>query len=114
MNLEQRLLQMEVEVRSLRLQVERLTALVATVKLNSVNEGLLSVKEVCQEFDIGASLIYDGCAKGEIPFEKRRKHYKFKRADIVEWIAKMQVPAVPKVNVEDYVTNYLQKNPLRR
>ena len=57
------------------------------------------------------NLIYTACSKGEIPFIRIGKSYKFKKEDIVKWMESGQDKNV--VNVDNYVNSYLQKNTLR-
>jgi|ERR1035437_2022413 excisionase family DNA binding protein len=74
-------------------------------------ESLLNVKDVSSFLKVDSNIIYTACSKGEIPFIKIGKSYRFKKQDILKWMESYQDKKV--FNVDNYVNAYLQKNTLR-
>src|ERR1035437_1106578 len=74
-------------------------------------ESLLNVKDVSSFLKVDNNVIYTACSKGEIPFIKIGKSYKFKKEDILKWMENGKDKRV--INVDDYVNSYLQKHTLR-
>ncbi|MEO5782803.1 MAG: helix-turn-helix domain-containing protein [Ginsengibacter sp.] len=77
----------------------------------SKEESLLNVKDVSAFLKVDNNLIYTACNKGEIPFIKIGKSYKFKKEDILKWMEKGKDKNV--IDVDSYVNNYLQRHILR-
>ena len=77
----------------------------------SKDESLLNVKDVSAFLKVDNNLIYTACNKGEIPFIKIGKSYKFKKEDILNWMENGKDKNV--IDVDNYVNNYLQKHTLR-
>ncbi len=71
----------------------------------------MNVKQVAAFLGVEPTAIYAKCNKGELPYFKVGKLYRFKKAEVMKWTEKPLVPG--NLNVEDYVNRYLQKNVLR-
>ena len=71
----------------------------------------MNVKDVAKLLKVETAVVYSACNKGEIPFLKVGKLYKFKKADVLKWMESDKDRKV--VNVDDYVNKYLQKNVLK-
>lgn len=78
---------------------------------HSKEESLLNVKDVSAFLKVDNNLIYSACNKGEIPFIKIGKSYKFKKEDVLKWLESGQDKHL--IDVDNYVNSYLQKNTLR-
>ena len=51
-------------------------------------ESLMNVKDVAKFLKVEVAVVYAACNKGEIPFLKVGKLYKFKKADVLKWVEK--------------------------
>ena len=71
----------------------------------------MNVKDVARFLKVETAVIYTACSKGEIPFLKIGKLYKFKKTDVLKWLEKEKENKL--VNVDEYVNKYLQKNILK-
>ena len=56
-------------------------------------------------------MVYAACNKGEIPFLRVGKLYKFKKADVLKWMEKDKGQKI--VDVDEYVNKYLQTHVLK-
>jgi excisionase family DNA binding protein len=74
-------------------------------------EQIMSAKEVAEFLRLDLNIIYNKCTKGEIPYFRVGKLYKFKKSEILAWIKKQHIASV--FSVDDYVDRYLQKNQLK-
>ncbi|MBA2248580.1 MAG: helix-turn-helix domain-containing protein [Chitinophagaceae bacterium] len=74
-------------------------------------EILMNVKDVARFLKVETAFVYTACNKGEIPFLKIGKLYKFKKTDVLKWLEKEKNNK--PVDVEAYVNSYLQKNILK-
>jgi len=81
------------------------------MKTESKGESLLNVKDVSSFLKVDSSIIYAACSKGELPFIKIGKSYKFKKEDILKWIENGRDKVI--INVDDYVNSYLQRHTLK-
>lgn len=106
---EERLEQIEKDVSKIKLML--INFLSNFKKTESKEEPLLNVKDVSSFLKVDSSVIYAACSKGELPFIKIGKSYKFKKEDILKWIENGRDKVV--INVDDYVNSYLQKHTLR-
>jgi excisionase family DNA binding protein len=57
------------------------------------------------------AVVYAACNKGEIPFLKGGKLYKFKKADVLMWLEQDKNKQI--YDADEYVNKYLQKNILK-
>jgi excisionase family DNA binding protein len=74
-------------------------------------EMLMNVKDVARFLKVETAVVYAACSKGEIPFLKKGKLYKFKKTDVLKWLEKEKQNKV--VDVDAYVSKYLQSNILK-
>lgn len=107
--IEERLEQIERDVSQIKLML--INFLSDFRKTQSKEESLLNVKDVSSFFKVDSSVIYAACSKGELPFIKIGKSYKFKKEDILKWMESGRNKVV--INVDDYVNSYLQSHTLR-
>jgi excisionase family DNA binding protein len=107
--IEERLQQIEKDVSQIKLML--INFLSNFTKTESKEESLLNVKDVSSFLKVDSSIIYAACSKGELPFIKIGKSYKFKKEDILKWIENGRNKVV--ISVDDYVNSYLQKHTLR-
>ena len=71
----------------------------------------MNVKDVARFLKVETAVVYAACSKGELPFLKIGKLYKFKKNDVLKWLGKEKQNKV--VDVDAYVSKYLQNNILR-
>lgn len=107
--MDDRLEQIEKEVIQIKLMLTKFLS--NQNSSQSISESLLNVKDVSAFLKIDSSLIYTACNKGEIPFLKIGKSYKFKKEDILDWVENGKNKNM--IDVDEYVNNYLQKHTLR-
>lgn len=107
--IEERLEQIERDVSQIKLML--INFLSDFTKTQFKEKSLLNVKDVSSFLKVDNSIIYTACSKGELPFIKIGKSYKFKKEDILKWMESGQNKM--EVNVDDYVNSYLQRNTLR-
>ena len=67
--------------------------------------------EIAKFWRLKTAVVYAACSKGEIPFLKIGKLYKFKKTDVLKWLEKDKESKV--VDVDAYVSKYLQNNILK-
>ena len=72
---------------------------------------LMNVKDVAKFLKVETAVVYAACNKGEIPFLKVGKLYKFKKADVLKWLEKDKGNKL--IDVDEYVNKYLQKHTLK-
>lgn len=107
--IEERLEQIEKDVNQIKLMfIEHLSNY---TKTQSKEESLLNVKDVSSFLKVDNSIIYAACSKGELPFIKIGKSYKFKKDDILKWMESCRNKSA--INIDDYVNSYLQRHILR-
>ena len=70
---------------------------------------VLTVNDVVQLLGLPRHFIYAKAMSGEIPSFKVGKRYKFSRKSVLEWFKEK----FDKVEVDDLVDKYLQKNILK-
>jgi len=111
LNIEDRLTKIEENIVAIKRMLEQvLNKPLASSSIENDIE-IMSVKEVAQFLNIDANIIYAKCAKGDIPFFKIGKGYRFKKADIHKWVQKQK--EIPEFSVEDYVDKYIQTHILK-
>jgi excisionase family DNA binding protein len=69
---------------------------------------IMSVKQVAQYLGLDANVIYAKCARGDIPYFKIGKQYRFKINDIQQWIQEKREE--PKILIDDFVDRYMQSH----
>jgi excisionase family DNA binding protein len=72
---------------------------------------IMSVKQVAQFLGVVINIIYVKCAKGDIPYFKIGKQYRFKKEDILNWVKEQN--ECPEFCVDDYVNKYMLKHVLK-
>jgi excisionase family DNA binding protein len=65
-------------------------------------EIFMNVKDVARFLKVETGVVYAACSKGEIPFLKIGKLYKFKKTDVLKWLEKEKQHKV--VDVDAYVS----------
>jgi len=107
--IEERLEQIEKDLNQIKLMF--INHLSNNTKTQSNEESLLNVKDVSSFLKVDNSIIYAACSRGEIPFIKIGKSYKFKKDDVLKWMESGHNKS--EINVDDYVNSYLQSHILR-
>ena len=74
-------------------------------------EIFMNVKDVVRFLKVETAVVYAACSKGELPFLKIGKLYKFKKTDVLKWLEKEKEDKL--LNVDEYVNKYLQTNILK-
>lgn len=82
-----------------------------TKRIIDNEEMFMNVKDVARFLKVETADVYAACNKGEIPFLKIGKLYKFKKTDVLKWLKKEKENKL--VDVDEYVNKYLQKNILK-
>lgn len=111
LTLEQRLNKIDDNIATIKQLLEQLCN--KTVEIQPAHDAteILTVKQVVQFLGLDANIIYAKCAKGDIPFFKIGKGYRFKKADILKWVEGQKEG--PKISVDDYVDRYMQKHVMK-
>ena len=78
---------------------------------NENEEMFMNVKDVARFLKVETAVVYAACSKGELPFLKIGKLYKFKKIDVLKWLEKDKESKV--VDVDAYVSKYLQNHILK-
>ncbi len=108
--IEDRLEDIENEVHQIKMMcVQFLSSKTNDVKNDE--EMLLNAKDVARFLKVETAFVYAACNKGEIPFLKIGKLYKFKKTDVLKWLEKEKQNKA--INVDAYVSKYLQNNILK-
>ncbi len=110
LNIEQRLNKIDENITAIKQMLKELLNKQA-VQSTPNDKGIMSVKQVAQFLNLDINVIYAKCAKGGIPYFKIGKQYRFKKAEILEWIKGQKEE--PEFSVDDYVNRYMQKNILK-
>ncbi len=105
--IEDRLEDIEKEVHKVKMM---LVEFLGSHPKNSINDegALMNVKDVAKFLKVETAVVYAACNKGEIPFLKVGKLYKFKKADVLKWLEKDKNKEI--FDADEYVNKYLQKN----
>lgn len=111
LNIEQRLNQLDENVAAIKRMLEELLNKQAIQSLDKENNEIMSVKQVAQFLGLDPNIIYTKCSKGDIPYFKIGKQYRFKRQDIIKWIGEQK--ELPTFSVDDYVNKYMQTHQLK-
>ena len=108
--IEDRLDDMEKEIHQVKMMCMQLLS--SQTKATIENEDVfMNVKDVARFLKVETAVVYAACSKGEIPFLKIGKLYKFKKTDVLKWLEKGRENKL--VDLEEYVNKYLQKNILK-
>ncbi len=107
--IENRLEDIEKEVHQVKMMLTKFLG--SQPKSGIDDDALISVKDVARFLKVETAGVYAACNKGEIPFLKVGKLYKFKKADVLKWLEKDKNNEV--FDADEYVNKYLQKNILK-
>ncbi|MBE7172218.1 MAG: helix-turn-helix domain-containing protein [Williamsia sp.] len=108
--IEDRLEDIEKEVHQIKMMLTEFLG--GEPKSGIVDEGaLMNVKDVAKFLKVETAVVYAACNKGEITFLKVGRLYKFKKADVLKWLEKDKGNKF--IDVDEYVSKYLQKNILK-
>jgi excisionase family DNA binding protein len=111
LNIEQRLIQIDENIAVIKQILETLIAKPVTQPAINNDKAIMSVKQVAQLLGVDINIIYTKCAKGDIPYFKIGKQYRFKKEDILNWVKKQN--ECSEFSVDDYVNRYMQKHILK-
>ncbi|WP_018629562.1 helix-turn-helix domain-containing protein [Niabella aurantiaca] len=111
LNIEQRLEKIEEEIASIKKALERVLNKPQALQATGNEPEIMTVKQLAQFTGIDENMIYANCAKGDIPYFKLGKQYRFKKKEIQEWLKEQK--GAPEFSVDQYVDRYLQKNVLK-
>ena len=109
--LEQRLQNMESDLAQIKSLLSELSDVIRVGFQHHSSESIMSAKEVADFLKMDINVIYSKCSKGEIPFFKMGKLYKFKKTEVLEWMKKQESNS--PFSVDFYVDRYLQMNTLK-
>lgn len=110
-DIEKAMIEIWKDIRSMREEISEIRRHLS-IKNYEMENDLLTVNQVTLEFSVNPCMIYSACSEGRLSFEKRGRAYRFKRQDVVQWLDDMQRNANgPSSTINDFVSNYLQKNP---
>lgn len=76
----------------------------------NLNE-IMTVKQLADLINFDLNVIYAKCVKGEIPYFKIGKQYRFNKIDILNWIKTQKSQSA--FSIDSYVDRYLQKHELK-
>ena len=108
--IEDRLADMEKEIHQVKMMCIQLLSCQPKVTVEN-EEMFMNVKDVARFLKVETAVVYVACSKGELPFLKIGKLYKFKKTDVLKWLEKEKQNKV--VDVDAYVSKYLQNNILK-
>jgi len=111
LNIEQRLARVDENIAAIRWMLEELLNKQVVQPAAEEDKGIMSVKQVAQFLGMDANVIYAKCAKGDIPYFKIGKQYRFKKADIMKWIKGQKEEL--GFSVDNYVDRYMQEHILK-
>jgi excisionase family DNA binding protein len=77
----------------------------------SEQETLISVKDVAKLVKCDSAVVYAACKRNELPYIRLGKLYKFRKAEVLQWMTSQKHSADNLV--DDYVNKYLQKHLLK-
>lgn len=72
------------------------------------SDEIMTVKQLSQYLGLDPNVIYAKCAKGDIPYFKLGKGYRFKLMEIKTWVEKQK--ELPDISVDAFVEDYLQSH----
>lgn len=111
LNIEYRLKVIEEHVIEIRTMLRKLLDKreVSTPTENA--ETVLSVKQLAQFLGVDVNIVYAKCAKGEIPYFKMGRQFRFKKNEVLDWIKDQK--KLPEISVGDFVDRYMQTHLLK-
>lgn len=108
LSIEERLSRIEEHVTAIRQMMEKKARQPELKPMGEEEREILTVKQVAQMLSIDANVIYSKCIKGDIPYFKIGKQYRFKKHEILNWVKSQK--AQPDFSVDEFVDRYLQNN----
>jgi excisionase family DNA binding protein len=108
--IEDRLEEIEHGVHEIKSLLLKLT-IPKTLAAEKLGDDFMNVKELASFAKVEPTVVYTACARNELKFIRLGKRYKFKKADVLEWINRHETSN--DVNVDEYVNKYLQKHVLK-
>src|SRR6478735_2422626 len=111
LSIEQRLISIDENIAVIKQMLETLMNKPVTQSATNDDKVIMSVKQVPQFLGVDINIIYAKCAKGDIPYFKIGKQYRFKKEDILNWVKEQN--ECPEFSVDDYVNRYMQKHILK-
>lgn len=111
LTMEQRLKNIEDNLAIIKQMLEKvLNSNQATVAIEDDCE-IMTVNQVAKFLNLDPNVIYQKCGKGDMPYFRIGKGYRFKKNEILKWVENQK--ELPEISVDDYVERYLQKNRLK-
>jgi len=111
LSIEQRLIRIDESIAVIKQMLESLINKPVQPSATNDDKVIMSVKQVAQFLGVDINIIYAKCAKGDIPYFKIGKQYRFKKEDILNWVKEQN--ECPEFSVDDYVNRYMQKHILK-
>ena len=108
--IEDRLEDIETEVRQIKTMLTELLY-AQTKPVVSPQEALMNVKDIARFLKVETPVVYSACSKGELPFVKVGKMYKFRKPDVLKWLDTQKDSK--ETNIDEYISRYLQKHTLK-
>lgn len=108
---EQRLNRIDENIDMIKKMLERLLDKQDTSLPKDDDCEIMTVKQVGQLLNLDPNIIYAKCGKGDIPYFRIGKGYRFRKADILKWVEGQK--EAPEISVDDFVDQYLQKHHLK-
>ena len=108
--IEDRLEDIEKEIHQVKMMCIQLLS-GQTKECSQNEETFMNVKDVARFLKVETAVVYAACSKGEIPFLRIGKLYKFKKTDVLKWLERRKENKL--VDVDAYVSTYLQNNILK-
>jgi len=110
-SIEQKLAEMQDDLRHLTDLVERIYQSLALPPDTGPDEYPMTLKDVAAFLRLEEVDVREKCEQGILPFIKKGKRLKFKKAELISWMQNQEQGA--EGSVDNFVDRYLQKNPLR-
>jgi len=110
LNIEQRLTSIEKNIVAIKGMLEKFLNQQVDQSVKENNE-IMSVKQVGHLLGLDVNIIYAKCSKGDIPYFKLGRQYRFKKEQILKWLKDQKDS--PQFSVDDYVDRYIQSHVLK-
>jgi len=111
LNIEERLFKIEENITIIRRMLEELLNRRIIETKQDDDKAIMTVKQVAQFLDLDVNIIYEKCARGDIPYFRLGKRYRFKKVDIIGWLNGHTKG--PDISIDEYVNRYMQKHMMR-
>lgn len=111
LSIEQRLSSIENNVFAIKRMLEDLLNKQESSPVRCDDNEIMNVKQVASFLGLDANIIYAKCTKGDIPYFKLGRGYRFKKVDILKWLAEQK--EAPEFSVDEYVDRYMQTHILK-